>query len=332
MHAAPNGDQTAERAPAVVVYRAPLFNASETFVRAHALGLLRYRPLLAGLEDKGNIPAELSGATFLPRNASERLRGRLGSLGWLAQRLEPDQPRLIHAHFGPDGLAAVDLSRRLQIPLVTTLRGYDVSRTKQALLLSGRVSWMRYALLRDRLIRHGALFLAVSESLRRLAIRAGYPADRTETHYNGVDLSRFTPFGDDDGVTILHVGRLVEKKGTGLLVEAFAPVRRANPAARLVIIGEGPLRPSLQRHAARLGLGDAVDFLGAQPQAVVGQWMRRAAVLAPPSLTARDGDAEGQAGNHRDTRNPQADADRRPFLVAEGKPLQQKIVPPGTGR
>jgi glycosyltransferase involved in cell wall biosynthesis len=290
MQRAPHGDQPADQRPAVVIYRAPLFNPSETFVRAHGPALKRYRPLLAGLEDKGNIEPALA---FLPRNRGERLRARLGNLDWLAERLRPEQPRLIHAHFGPDGLAALDLAQRLRIPLVTTLHGYDVSRTRAALLLSGKLSWMRYALGRERLARHGDLFLAVSEALRSMAIRAGYPADRTMTHYIGADLKAFPASDGDDGETILHVGRLVEKKGTALLLAAFERLKAVHPAATLVIIGDGPLRPLLERRAMQLGLAEGVRFMGSQPARVVAEWMRRSAVLAVPSLTARDGDAEG---------------------------------------
>ena len=339
---APNGHQPVDERPAVVIYRAPLFNASETFVRAHAVELKRYRPLLAGLEDKGNIPPEFNTATFLPRNGRERLRGRLGDLDWLATRLRLEKPRLIHAHFGPDGLAAVALAQKLGISLVTTLRGYDVARTDRALLLSGRLSWMRYAHGRERLIRNGKLFLVVSDALRSLAIRVGYPADRTMTHYNGVDLTRFSPSHRDGGETILHVGRLVEKKGTALLLAAFARTRGAHPAAALVIIGNGPLRPSLQRLARQLGVADAVRFLGSQPHAVVEDWMRRAAVLAVPSITARDGDAEGLpnvvveaaasglvvvGSNHSGI--PEAIADGHSgFVVPEGQvePLSARLI------
>jgi glycosyltransferase involved in cell wall biosynthesis len=277
----------------VAIYRSPLFNASETFVRAHPMQLQRYRPLLAGLEDKGNIPVDLAGGTFLPRSPGERVRGRLGDLGWLAARLEPERPKLVHAHFGPDGLAAMSLARLLGVPLVTTLRGYDVSRSDRALLLSGRLSWMRYAVGRERLMRWGQLFLTVSDALRTTAIARGFPAERTITHYNGVDLDRFAPSGSDDAITILHVGRLVEKKGAALLLRAFASVREEYPAAKIVVIGGGPLRSSLQRLAADLGLGVSVRFLGPQPPEAVAEWMRRSAVLAAPSLTAHDGDAEG---------------------------------------
>jgi colanic acid/amylovoran biosynthesis glycosyltransferase len=258
--------------PVVAVYRAPLFNMSETFVRAQAMGLTRYQPLVIGREDKGNIPPALAGRVLL-RPGAEKVR-RFA-------------PALVHAHFGTDGLRALPLAARLGVPLVTTLRGYDVTRSRSALLLSGRPSWMLYALRERALQRRGTLFLAVSDALRRQAIARGFPAEHTTTHYNGVDLEHFAagPGGPD---TILFVGRLVEKKGVETLLEAFAIVRRARPGASLVIIGQGPLQARLQKMA-----GEAVRFLGALDQTNVAAWMRRSTLLAAPSVTARDGDAEG---------------------------------------
>jgi glycosyltransferase involved in cell wall biosynthesis len=258
--------------PVAALYRAPLFNTSETFVRAQVTGLVRYQPLLIGRKDKGNIPPALAGRVLL-RPSAERVRAYA--------------PVLVHAHFGPDGLRALPLAVRLGVPLITTLHGYDVSRTTSALLRSGRVSWMHYALRGHELKRRGTLFLAVSNALRRQAIARGYPPERTLTHYNGVDLADF-PAGPGGPDTILFVGRLVEKKGVAILLHAFAIVRGARPDASLVIIGEGPLRPLLERLA-----GESVRFLGGQPPDAVAGWMQRATVLATPSVTARDGDSEG---------------------------------------
>lgn len=326
MQGGPHGEETADSRPAVVIYRAPLFNASETFVRAHALELQRYRPLLAGLEDKGNIPAHLEGSAFLPAGFSERLHGRLGSLGWLADRLKPEKPALVHAHFGTDGLAALDLAARLQVPLVTTLHGYDVWRSRRALLLSGKVSWTRYALAQRKLMRLGDLFLAVSDAVRSRAIQAGYPAERIRTHYIGVDLKAF-PFSEEhDAATILHVGRLVEKKGTALLLQAFEAVRREHPDASLVIIGDGPSRGSLDRLAGELELGEAVRFLGGQPPEGVSRWMRRAAVLAVPSIRAADGDAEGLP-----TVIPEAAASGLPVVGSRHSGIPEAIMDGRTG-
>jgi colanic acid/amylovoran biosynthesis glycosyltransferase len=267
--------------PVAAIFRTALFNASEGFIRDQAAALSRWRPLLVGLERKGEtVPA------LLPASGLERmlfaLRGRGGSI---ERRLRAAEPRLIHAQFATDGLRVLPLARALGIPLVTSLRGYDVTRSDAALLRSGRLSWMRYALGRTRLQRQGGLFLAVSDALRRQAIARGFPEDRTLTHYNGVDLDRFRPGGTppEPGL-VLHVGRLVEKKGTKVLIGAMAGIE----GARLVVIGDGPLKGALERQA-----GPAVRFLGALPPDEVARWMRRAAVLAAPSVTAADGDAEG---------------------------------------
>jgi len=267
--------------PVAAIFRTPLFNPSERFIEDQAAALTRWRPLLVGLERKrAGVEA------ILPASGLERalfaLRGRGGSI---ERRLGAAAPKLIHAHFATDGLRVLPLARALALPLVTSLRGYDVTRSDAALLRSGRLSWIRYALGRKRLQREGALFLAVSDALRQAAIARGFPEERTLTHYNGVDLTRFRPDqGPREPGLILHVGRLVEKKGTKVLIEALAGL----PDARLVVIGDGPLRGALERQA-----GPSAQFLGALPPDEVAQWMRRASVLAAPSLTAADGDAEG---------------------------------------
>ena len=279
--------QPAPEAPAVAIFRAPLFNASETFVRAHALALVRYRPLLVGIEDKGNVPPELRSALVVPGSASGRARARLGDWREVIERLRRERPGLVHAHFGPDALAALPLTRAIGVPLVATLHGYDLTRTRARLLSSGRLSWMRYALRQRDLAREGALFLTVSDALRQAALSRGFPEDRTRTHYLGVDLDRLAGRSEREASLVLHVGRLVEKKGTAGLIDAIARV----PEARLVVIGDGPERALLERRAA--GLGGRVRFLGALPAAEVAEWMRRAALLAATSVTALDGDAEG---------------------------------------
>jgi glycosyltransferase involved in cell wall biosynthesis len=277
--------------PVAVVFRSPLFNPSEVFIQNQAAGLRRYRPLVVGLEDKGNVIPELADR-LLVAPAGEAWRMRVGNAAALARRLAPYNPRLVHAHFGPDGLTALPLARALGVPLVTSLRGYDVNRSQAALLVSGRLSWIRYALGRHRLMRQGDLFLAVSDGLRRRALDLGFPEARLATHYNGVDLERFHPASEEPRErVILHVARLVEKKGTALLIEAFARVAGQFPDATLVIAGDGPLRKRLERQAAPLA--GRVQFLGTLAAGEVAGRMRSAWLLAAPSLTASDGDAEG---------------------------------------
>ena len=63
--------------------------------------------------------------------------------------------------------------------------------------------------------------------------------------------------------TLLSVGLLIERKGHHLVIEAL----RDLPECRLLIVGEGPDRATLEALAARLGVAERVRFLGAQPHA-----------------------------------------------------------------
>lgn len=277
-----------EQQPVVVIFRSPVFNASERFIQDQAAALTRWRPLVVGLERKGELLPRLREA-IVANGVGERLAFHLrGRGGRIQAELRAAGPALVHAHFGTDGLLVLPLARALGVPLITSLRGYDVTRSDGALLGSGRPIWIRYALGKKRLQRDGTLFLAVSDALRKQAIARGYPETRTITHYNGVDLDRFRPdVAPREPGLVLHVGRLVEKKGTKVLIEAVAKVTET----KLIVIGDGPLRTALERQARELG--DRVRFLGELPSEEVAQWMRHASVLAAPSLTAADGDAEG---------------------------------------
>ena len=264
--------------PVVAIFRAPVFNASETFIQAQAAALSRWQPLVVGREAKGNVRPELAGRVLIRPSVKQ---------------LAAYSPHLVHAHFATDGVEALGLAGRLGIPLVTTLHGYDVSRSSLRMLLSGRRSWMNYAVRRRRLMRRGDLFLAVSDDIRARAVGQGFPPEHTLTHHIGVDLEAFRPGGAPEPGLILHVGRLVPKKGTENLLRAFAAARRSHHDARLVIVGDGPLRRTLERKAEALALGQAVSFLGILPPAEVAAWMRRAWLIASPSITAPDGDSEG---------------------------------------
>jgi colanic acid/amylovoran biosynthesis glycosyltransferase len=275
--------------PIAAIYRTTLFNPTERFLQDQVTALGRWRPLLVGLERKGELPPALRQGIILPASVGERLAfAATGRGGAIETGLRAARPRLIHAQFGTDGVKMLALARALRLPLITHLRGLDVTRSRAALLTSGRPALSRYALQRRRLMAQGSLFLAVSEALRRRAIAAGFPAERLRVHYNGVDLDRFQPGKRprEPGI-VLHVGRLVEKKGTADLIAALA----GTAGVRLIVIGEGPLRAQLQRQAGSLGV--KAQFLGPQPVGEVAMWMRRATVLAVPSVTARDGEAEG---------------------------------------
>jgi glycosyltransferase involved in cell wall biosynthesis len=192
-----------------------------------------------------------------------------------------------------EGLYALGLAKRLKVPLVTTFHGFDATTTRLALLRSRKASWIHYALFGRRLARHGDLFVCVSDYIRERVLAAGFPQRRVVRHYIGIDTKALRPATAPAARSIVHVARLVEKKGTRYLIEAFTRVAKSDPEVELVIIGDGPLGQSLETLARSQLAGDRIRFLGTQANAMVLDRLSKAAVFCLPSVTARSGDLEG---------------------------------------
>ena len=279
----------------IVVFRIQLLPPSETFIVSQAAAMRRFSPYFVGWRRMAGIelPADRSWTVD-----GGGLRGKLRELRFRyvgptrdeLARLRARTPRLVYAHFAPDGYAAMQLAQELGVPLVTALHGFDVTMSDAA-IASTRLG-REYLQGRPRLQQEGALFLSCSAYVRRRGLELGYPAERTIVHSIGVDVERFkAPALRRREEIVLFVGRLVEKKGCGNLIEAMAEVQRRNPAAELVVIGGGALRVDYEARAAARRV--RCRFLGAQPTAVVREWMARAAVFCVPSAVAASGDTEG---------------------------------------
>ncbi len=112
---------------------------------------------------------------------------------------------------------------------------------------------------------------------------------RIEVVPNGIDTERFTPKGpgseliEADGPIVLFVGRLVDGKRPWLAVEALPGVHEEYPGAELYICGEGPLREELAERARKVGVREAVTFLGHLPYEEMPQVYRSGDVLVLPS-------------------------------------------------
>lgn len=85
---------------------------------------------------------------------------------------------------------------------------------------------------------------------------------------------------------LLYCGRLDREKGLPLLLRAFARVHAGAPAARLAVVGSGPLRSELEHLAASLGIAASVRFTGWLEPDAIEQELSRAWALVAPSLWA----------------------------------------------
>jgi hypothetical protein len=113
--------------------------------------------------------------------------------------------------------------------------------------------------------------------------------------YGGVDLNEFKYRAPHkgDSQNILSIGRLVEKKGHHILMQAFQKIRDKFPNATLTIIGRGGLEEYLISLANQLNLGDSFRLLNHLPKDQVREQMTNADIFCAASLEAADGDVEG---------------------------------------
>jgi glycosyltransferase involved in cell wall biosynthesis len=141
--------------------------------------------------------------------------------------------------------------------------------------------------------RADAIIGVSTDMISRLQMLGASPE---KLHFNpyGVDLRRFSVAQPGTaGPVCLSVGRFVEKKAPHLTLSAFAKAAADNKAARLVMLGDGPLLDATRKLARALRLDHRVLFPGALPHDQVAAWMGRVRVFIQHSVVATDGDAEG---------------------------------------
>ncbi len=187
---------------------------------------------------------------------------------------------VIDAHyFYPDGVAAAMLARSVGKRLVITARGTDLNLIPRHALPRRMMQWAA---------RRADASIGVCAAL--VDVLRGWDIDPARLHVmrNGVDLQRFHPLpgdrarqqlGIDGSPILLSVGNLLELKGHHLVIDALKALGAEFPAARLVIVGQGPERRRLEARARERGVVQRVTFAGAVPNAQLAAWYSAADVF-----------------------------------------------------
>ncbi len=180
----------------------------------------------------------------------------------LASILRRRRPTIVHSHMVHANLLTRLVRTLVQVPVVIC--------TAHSMIEGARWRELAYRLT-DPL---ADLTTAISEAAVARYIKVGaVPSKRLRLLPNGVDVQRFHPdpiaraakraeLRLEDSFTWLAVGRFVPAKNYALMLRAFAIARIPN--ARLIIAGDGPLRPELEGLAKQLNISNLTDFLGAR--------------------------------------------------------------------
>ncbi|HEV2239227.1 MAG TPA: glycosyltransferase, partial [Ktedonobacterales bacterium] len=195
---------------------------------------------------------------------------------------------VVHAHWLlPHGLIAV-FARAMcgyRPAIVCTAHGADVYGLRGRFADAVR----RYVIARCELVA------TVSNAMLRTLARSEKTSDRLVVLPMGVDMAvRFVPAASgQDANRLLFVGRLAEKKGLNVLLDALPGLIVTHPRLRLSIIGEGAEEARLRRQVSDLHLTQHVEFTGALTNQELPAWYQRASILVFPSVITSYGDQEG---------------------------------------
>lgn len=267
----------------VAIWRSSMLPGSETFVRNQADALTRWSPIYVGATRHESVLSRPDDVIAFP-DGSGFLRLRLtGASPRLQKTIAAVRPNLVHAHFGGDGWLVSHAAQRLDVPLIVTVHGHDVTRQPS----SSGAKGVRYRRNLATVFQRASLVIAVSEVIRGQAIKWGADPAKVRVHYTGIAVPpAATPL--PKRWDVVFIGRFVAKKGLDDLLTALAAVP-SRP--RALIIGDGELMPGMRARAEELGVD--VTFTGSQTPEQVREHLLASRVLACPSKTAPDGDTEG---------------------------------------
>jgi len=226
-------------------------------------------------------------------------------IGALAKRVaalvEEWKPDLLHAHSPVlDAMAALRVGKRLGIPVIYEIRAFweDASVGNG----TGREGSLRYRLTKrveTHAVKSADAVAVICEGLRGDLIARGIDPAKIIVSPNGVDLELFgdPPPRDDalaetlglaaDDVVIGYIGSFYDYEGIDDLIAAMPALVAAQPGARLLLVGGGPMEAALKRQAAASPAAPHIHFVGRVPHSQVERYYSLIDILAYPRKKMR---------------------------------------------
>ena len=251
---------------------------SETFA-LHEIRALQERGLLAALfatKPGDGLPPHPQSQSVIDCVQIVPLGDAYTQAAWIAERVAGQSIHGVHGYFAHTPTdVAIHLAQHLAVPYSFSVHAKDARKISPTVLAARACA--------------SACVIACNQDVA-LALRGVDAPLRVLPH--GVDLQRFRPqpFPPDAPFKLLAVGRLVEKKGFEVLIEAVASL--AVPF-QLRIVGEGPQQERLATAIAARELGDRVTLCGSKTHDELVAEYAQAHVVVVPSIEDHSGDRDG---------------------------------------
>ncbi len=181
----------------------------------------------------------------------------------------------LHNHFGDSSCTVAMLASEISgVPYSFTLHGPGIFFEARSWQLGEKLDRASFTACISHFARSQAAIFASPETIDRLHIV-----------HCGVEPERLKPVDHSGSATrLLFVGRVVELKGLGVLLDAISRLAERHPRLGLTVVGDGPDRDRLQRHAHSLGISDRVTFVGSRSQAEVADHLSGSDIFVLPSF------------------------------------------------
>ncbi|HMB45687.1 MAG TPA: glycosyltransferase [Candidatus Methanoperedens sp.] len=204
-------------------------------------------------------------------------------LAYFATIMHKNHMELIHAHFASMGNISRRLGKILGLPYTLTAHAFDIYMDPDEDKLR-------------KVMENAHSVVTISDyNKNHLQGKIGI-VNRIEVIRCGIDIDRFSPrrkLEIDDGIKLLTVTRLVEKKGLEYLIRAIPIVIKQMPGFDLTIVGSGPLNDHLHQLVHDLKLEGYIQFKGDLSDFELMHYYENAEMFILPCIIAENGDRDG---------------------------------------
>jgi colanic acid/amylovoran biosynthesis glycosyltransferase len=265
---------------------------SETFVQAHIEGLAGNKKVVYGGafpvyddQDKTLIRSKLGLLSYLIQKRllkRQNIKVRTNALKdyFINQKID-----VVFAEYGMVGALVTEACRLAKVPLIIHFHGADAYH---------KPTLAKYGSLYKKAFAYASAIIAVSADMVERLKSLGAPADKIYNASCGIDTEAFPQLDiSNSGQNFLFVGRFVEKKSPISLIKAFKLVTDKLPAAKLWMVGKGPLFDEAQALINELALGENITLTGVLKPDEIRELMKKMRAFVQHSVTAADGDSEG---------------------------------------